>query len=178
MNSSVWAELAVRKKKWATFEGVFFNFLRAKKIEFFFENIVESFHIFLIFLMILFTAEPLRFFIYISVCCWTFELSLLLNLWDYLLLLNLWDYALDYVSVYCWTFGFYLLLKLWDYLFASEPLDFLYCWTFEIMPWIMYLFDAEALRTFSSKQNHQKSGPLIKRHESEITDISIIPAKI
>ena len=46
------------------------------------------------------------------------------------------------------------------------------------MPWIMYLFDAEALRTFSSKQNHQKSGPLIKRHESEITDISIIPAKI
>ena len=34
----------------------------------------------------------------------------------------------------------------------------------------MYLFDAEALRTFSSKQNHQKSGPLIKRHESEITD--------
>ena len=46
------------------------------------------------------------------------------------------------------------------------------------MPCIMYLFDAEALRTFSSKQNHQKSGPLIKRHESEITDISIIPAKI
>ena len=46
------------------------------------------------------------------------------------------------------------------------------------MPWIMYLFDAEALRMFSSKQNHQKSGPLIKRHESEITDISIIPAKI
>ena len=167
MNSSVWdvwAELAVRKKSgfeffWATFEGVFSNFLRAKKW-FCFENIVESFHIFLIFLTILFTAEPLRFFIYISVCCWTFELSLLLNLWDYLLLLNLWDYALDYVSVYCWTFGFF------------------YCWTFEIMPWSMYLFDAEALRTFSSKQNHQKSGPLIKCHESEITDISIIPAKI
>ena len=134
MNSSVWAELAVRKKSgfeffWATFEGVFFNFLRAKKW-IFFENIVESFHIFLIFLMILFTAEPLRFFIYISVCCWTFQFSLLLNLWIFLLL-NLWDYALDYVSV-----------------------------------------------RFSSKQNHQKSGPLIKRHESEITDISIIPAKI
>ena len=123
MNSSVWdvwAELAVRKKSgfeffWATFEGVFSNFLRAKKNDFFFENIVESFHIFLVFLMILFTAEPLRFFIYISVCCWTFELSLLLNLWDYLLLLNLWDYALDYVSVYCWTFGFFLLLNIWDY---------------------------------------------------------------
>ena len=42
----------------------------------------------------------------------------------------------------------------------------------------MYLFDAEALRTFSSKQNHQKCGPLIKCHESEITDISIILAKI
>ena len=42
MNSSVWAvwaELAVRKKSgfeffWATFEGVFFNFLRAKKMIF------------------------------------------------------------------------------------------------------------------------------------------------
>jgi len=78
----------------------------------FFENIVESFHIFLIFLMILFTAEPLRFFIYISVCCWTFELSLLLNLWIF---------------------------------FTAEPLDFLYCWTFKIMPWIMYLFTAEPL---------------------------------
>ena len=157
MNSSVWAvwaELAVRKKS-GVFLGNFWEWFFQL-----FENIVESFHIFLVFLMILFTAEPLRFFIYISVCCWTFELSLLLNLCDYLLLLNLWDYALDYVSVYCWTFGFF------------------YCWTFEIMPWIMYLFDAEALRTFSSKQNHQKSGPLIKRHESEITDISIIPAKI
>ena len=74
MNFSVWAELAVRKKSgfeffWATFEDVFFNFLRAKKIDFFFENIVESFHIVLVFLMILFNAEPLRFFIYISVCC-------------------------------------------------------------------------------------------------------------
>ena len=46
------------------------------------------------------------------------------------------------------------------------------------MPCIIYLFDAEALRTFSSKQNLQKSGPLIKRHKSEIADISIIPAKI
>ena len=120
-----------KEKKWIwVFLG---NFLRAKKNDFFFfENIVESFHIFLVILMILFTAEPLRFFIYIYVCCWTFELSLLLNLWDYLLLLNLWDYALDYVSVYCWTFGFYLLLNLWDYLFASESLDFRYCWTFGI----------------------------------------------
>ena len=138
MNSfvwAVWAELAVRKKKVdLSFSGqllrVFFPTFWGQKKWFFFENIVESFHIFLIFLMILFTAEPLRFFIYISVCCWTFKLSLLLNLWDYLLLLSLWDYALDYVSVYCWTFGFYLLLNLWNYLFASEPLDFLYCWTF------------------------------------------------
>ena len=116
---------------WATFEG--------KKNLNFFENIVESFHIFLVILMILFTAEPLRFFIYISVCCWTFELSLLLNLWDYLLLLNLWIF------------------------FTAEPLNFFYCWTFEIMPWIMYLFAAEPLRRFSSKQNHQKSGPLMNQ---------------
>ena len=44
MNASVWAELAVRKKSgfefiWATFEGVFFNFLRAKKIEFFLKTL-------------------------------------------------------------------------------------------------------------------------------------------
>ena len=148
--------------------------------------------------MILFTAEPLRFFIYISVCCWTFELSLLLNLWDYLLLLNLWIFftaeplrlcpglciCLECLllnlwilftakplrlSVCFWTFGFSLLLNLWKKF---------YCWTFEIMPRIMYLFAAKPLRRFSSKQNHQKRGPLIKRHESEITDISIIPAKI
>ena len=107
---------------------VFFPTFWGQKKRIFFENIVESFHIFLIFLMILFTAEPLRFFIYISVCCWTFELSLLLNLWDYLLLLNLWDYALDYVSVYCWTFGFFLLLNIWDY-----ALDYVsvWCWSFE-----------------------------------------------
>ena len=108
--------------------------------------------------------------------------------------------------VYCWTFEILhlhvcLLLNLWTFFtaqplrlsVAAEPLRlcpglciclllnlwiFFYCWTFEIMPWIMYLFDAEALRTFSSKQNHQKSGPLIKRHQSEITDISIIPTKI
>ena len=159
---------------------VFFSTFWGQKKLNFFENIVESFHIFLVILMILFTAEPLRFFIYISVCCWTFELSLLLNLWDYLLLLNLWIFftaePLDFI--YCWTFEIIcLLLNLWIF-FTAEPLDFFYCWTFEIMPWIMYLFDAEALRTFSSKQNHQKCGPLIKCHESEITDISIIPAKI
>ena len=47
MNSSVWAvwaELAVRKKNgfeffWATFKGVFFNFLRAKKIDFFLKTL-------------------------------------------------------------------------------------------------------------------------------------------
>ena len=106
---------------------------------------------FLVILMILFTAEPLRFFIYISVCCWTFELSLLLNLWDYLLLLNLWIFFTAEplricsglciclllnlwilftaeplkLSVCFWTFGFSLLLNLWI---------FFYCWTFEIMP--------------------------------------------
>ena len=165
---------------------VFFSTFWGQKKLNFFENIVESFHIFLVILMILFTAEPLRFFIYISVCCWTFELSLLLNLWDYLLLLNLWIFFTAEPLRLCPGLCICLLLNLWDYLFASEhldfftaePLDFFYCWTFEIMPWIMYLFDAEALRTFSSKQNHQKCGPLIKCHESEITDISIIPAKI
>ena len=65
------------------------------------------------------------------------------------------------------------------YLFTAEPLDFFTAEHLRLCPGLcMYLFDAEALRTFSSKQNHQKSGPLIKRHESEITDISIIPAKI
>ena len=61
------------------------------------------------------------------------------------------------------------------YLFTAEPLDFF------LLPniWDYALdYDAEALRTFSSKQNLQKSGPLIKRHKSEIADISIIPAKI
>ena len=128
MNSSVWdvwAELAVRKKSgfeffWATFEGVFFNFLRAKKL-IFFENIVESFHIFLVFLMILFTAEPLRFFIYISVCCWTFELSLLLNLWDYLLLLNLWIFFTAEPLRLCPGLCICLLLNLWIF-FTAEHL--------------------------------------------------------
>ena len=134
----------------------FFNFLRAKKLNFFWKH-CRKFPHFLVILMTLFTAEPLRFFIYISVCCWTFELSLLLNLWDYLLLLNLWIFFTAEPLRLCPGLCICLLLNLWDYLFASEPLDFLYCWTFEIMPWIMYLFDAEALRTFSSKQNHQKS---------------------
>ena len=130
---------------------VFFPTFWGQKKWFFFENIVESFHIFLVFLMIsftyLFAAEPLNF-----LYCSTFE-----------------------IICCCWTFE---IMPWIMYLFTAEPLDFFYCWTFEIMPWIMYLFDAEALRMFSSKQNHQKSGPLIKCHESEITDISIIPAKI
>ena len=101
--------------------------------------------------MILFTAEPLRFFIYISVCCWTFELSLLLNLWDYLLLLNLWIFFTAEPLRLCPGLCICLLLNLWDYplllnlwiFFTAEPLNFFYCWIFEIMPWIMYLFAAE-----------------------------------
>ena len=89
---------------------VFLNFLRAKRNDFFWKH-CRKFPHFLVILMILFTAEPLRFFIYISVCCWTFELSLLLNLWDY---------ALDYVSVYCWTFGFSLMLNLWIFSTAEH----------------------------------------------------------
>ena len=134
MNSSVWAELAVRKKKWiwvflGNFWGCFFQ-------------LFEILHLHICLLLNLwtfFTAQPLR----LSVAAEPLRL--------------------------CPGLCICLLLNLWI---------FFYCWTFEIMPWIMYLFDAEALRTFSSKQNHQKSGPLIKRHESEITDISIIPAKI
>ena len=95
--------------------------MRAKKMIFFFENIVESFHIFLVILMILFTAEPLRFFIYISVCCWTFELSLLLNLWDYLLLLNLWIFFTAEPLRLCPGLCICLLLNLWI-LFTTEPL--------------------------------------------------------
>ena len=123
-----------KEKKWiwvflCNFWGCFFQLFEGKKIWsffFFLENIVHPalykvFTFFLVILMILLTAEHLRFFIYISVCCWTFELSLLLNLWDYPLLLNLWIF------------------------FTAEPLDFLYCWTFKIMPWIMYLFTAEPL---------------------------------
>ena len=114
---------------------------------------------FLVILMILFTAEPLRFFIYISVCCWTFELSLLLNLWDYLLLLNLWIFftaeplrlsvaaePLDFL--YCWTFEIMLWIM---YLFTAEPLDFIYCWTFEIICLLLNLwifFTAEPLDFF------------------------------
>ena len=138
MNSfvwAVWAELAVRKKKWiwvflGNFWGCFFQLFEGKKNEFFFENIVESFHIFLVFLMILFTAEPLRFFIYISVCCWTFELSLLLNLWDYLLLLNLWIFFTAEPLRLCPGLCICLLLNLWI-LFTAEPLKLSVCfWTF------------------------------------------------
>ena len=61
-------------------------------------------------------------------------------------------------NIFWWFWWFCLLLNHWDssftYLFAAEPLNFLYCWTFEIicycwtfeiMPWIMYLFTAEPL---------------------------------
>ena len=119
-----------KEKKWiwvflGNFWGCFFQLFEGKKNWIFFWKHCRKFQHFLVILMILFTAEPLRFFIYISVCCWTFELSLLLNLWDYLLLLNLWIFFTAEP----------LRLSV-----AAEPLDFLYCWTFEIMPWIMYLF--------------------------------------
>ena len=106
-------------KKWGkkvdlSFSGqllrVFFSTFWGQKNWIFFENIVESFHIF-----------------------WYF--------WWFCLLLNLWDSS-------------------FTYLFAAEPLNFLYCstfeiicccWTFEIMPWIMYLFTAEPLDFFTAE---------------------------
>ena len=68
------------------------------------------------FLVIIFTAEPSRYFIYLSVCCWTFELSLLLNFWDYM-------FAAEPLNfLYCWTFKIIcLLLNLWSF-FTAEPL--------------------------------------------------------
>ena len=139
---------------------VFFStFWGQKKNWIFFWKHCRKFQHFLVILMILFTAEPLRFFIYISVCCWTFELSLLLNLWDYLLLLNLWIFftaeplrlsvaaePLDFL--YCWTFEIMLWIM---YLFTAEPLDFIYCWTFEIICLLLNLwifFTAEPLDFF------------------------------
>ena len=113
----------------------------------FFWKHCRKFQHFLLILMILFTAEPLRFFIYISVFCWTFELSLLLKLWDYLLLLNLWIFftaePLDFL--YFWTFEIMLWIMC---LFTAEPLDFIYCWTFEIICLLLNLwifFTAEPL---------------------------------
>ena len=127
---------------------VFFPTFWGQKKRIFFENIVESFHIFLVFLMILFTAEPLRFFIYISVCCWTFELSLLLNLWDYLLLLNLWIFFTAEPLRICSGLCICLLLNLWI-LFTAEPLKLSVCfWTFgfSLLLNLWIFFTAEHLR--------------------------------
>jgi hypothetical protein len=98
--------------------------------------------------MILFTAESLRFFIYISVCCWTFELSLLLNLWDYLLLLNLWIFFTAEPLRLCSGLCICLLLNLWI-LFTAEPLRLSVCfWTFgfSLMLNLWIFFTAEHLR--------------------------------
>ena len=106
----------------------------------------------------LFAAEPLNFLycwtFEIIRCCWTFGFSLLLNLWIF--------FTAEPLKL-CPGLCICLLLNLWN-LFTAEPLrlsvcfwtfEFFYCWTFEIMPWIMYLFATEPLRRFSSKQNHQ-----------------------
>ena len=139
----VWAQLALRKKSgfeffWATFEGVFFNFLRAKKMNFFWKHCRKFPHFFDIF----------DDFVY----CWTFEIfhlhiCLLLNLWTFFtaqplrlsvaaeplrlcpglcicLLLNLWILFTAEplkLSVCFWTFGFSLLLNLWIF-FTAEHL--------------------------------------------------------
>ena len=127
---------------------VFFSTFWGQKKLNFFENIVESYHIFLVILMILFTAEPLRFFIYISVCCWTFELSLLLNLWDYLLLLNLWIFFTAEPLRLCPGLCICLLLNLWI-LFTAEPLRLSVCfWTFgfSLLLNLWIFFTAEHLR--------------------------------
>ena len=99
--------------------------------------------------------------------CWTFELSLLLNLWDSWLICLFTAEPLNFV--YCWTFEIpycliCLLLNLWT-LFTAEPLRFLsvYCWTFELClllnlwdSWLICLllnlwtlFTAEPLRFFT-----------------------------
>ena len=135
MNSSVWdvwAELAVRKKSGfefflATFEGVFFNFLRAK-MNFFWKHCRKFPHFFDIF----------DDFVY----CWTFEIlhlhvCLLLNLWTFFtaqplrlsvaaeplrlcpglcicLLLNLWIFFTAEHLRLCPGLCICLMLKLWE----------------------------------------------------------------
>ena len=89
-----------------------------------------------------FTAEPLNFHY-----CWTFEIldlfvCLLLNLWTLFTAEPL--RFLTALSVYCWTFELCLLLNLWDsYLFTAEPLNFVYCWTFEILDLSVYCWTFE-----------------------------------
>ena len=129
MNSSVWdvwAQLAVRKKSgfeffWATFEGVFFNFLRAKKMNFFWKHCRKFPHFFDIF----------DDFVY----CWTFEIlhlhvCLLLNLWTFFTAQPLRLSVAAEPLRLCPGLCICLLLNLWN---------FFYCRTFEIMPWIMML---------------------------------------
>ena len=106
-------------------------------------HIVESVHFFLVILVILLTAEPVRIL--------KMEVPQVSNFEFFT--------AEPLNFHYCWTFEIldllvYLLLNLWTFFtaeplrlsVAAEPLDFLYCWTFEVMPWIMYLFTAEPLR--------------------------------
>ena len=127
---------------------VFFQLFEGKKNWIFFWKHCRKFQHFLVILMILFTAEPLRFFIYISVCCWTFELSLLLNLWDYLLLLNLWIFFTAEPLRLCSGLCICLLLNLWI-LFTAEPLKLSVCfWTFgfSLLLNLWIFFTAEHLR--------------------------------
>ena len=147
MNSSVWdvwAELAVRKKSgfeffWETFEGVFFNFLRAKKIEFFWKHCRKFLHFF----------GNFDDFVY----CWTFEIlhlhiCLLLNLWTFFtaepLRLSVAAEPLDFL--YCWTFE---VMPWIMYLFTAEPLRLSVCfWTFgfSLLLNLWIFFTAEHLR--------------------------------
>ena len=173
----VWAQLAVRKKSGfeffcATFEGVFFNYLRAKKFDlFFFLKTLYILHCrkyshffwwfwwFCLLLNIwdssftyLFAAEPLNFLYYwtfeIICCCWIFGFSLLLNLWDYLLLLNLWIFFTAEPLRLCSGLCICLLLNLWI-LFTAEPLKLSVCfWTFgfSLLLNLWIFFTAEHLR--------------------------------
>ena len=147
MNSSVWAELAVRKKKWiwvflGNFWGCFFQLFEGKKNWIFFWKHCRKFpHFF----------GNFDDFVY----CWTFEIlhlhiCLLLNLWTFFtaepLRLSVAAEPLDFL--YCWTFEIMLWIM---YLFTAEPLDFIYCWTFEIICLLLNLwifFTAEPLDFF------------------------------
>ena len=137
---------------------------------------VESNHFFLVILVILVILLTERILkMEVPMCpsvqfwvlyCWTFEISLLLNLWDSWLTCLFTAEPLNFI--YCWTFEIpycliCLLLNLWT-LFTAEPLRFLSVdwWTFELYLllnlWDFYLFTAEPLRSketqrFSSKQS-------------------------
>ena len=147
MNSSVWAvwaELAVRKKVDLSFFGrllrvFFFNFLRAKKIEFFWKHCRKLPHFF----------GNFDDFVY----CWTFEIlhlhiCLLLNLWTFFtaepLRLSVAAEPLDFL--YCWTFE---VMPWIMYLFTAEPLRLSVCfWTFgfSLLLNLWIFFTAEHLR--------------------------------